>query len=343
LRRSVKVGRETLESVEALSTLNPPRIHAATLIAVIAIGAAASLLAQSPQPTQLPPLPPSQSGMNHNLVFLDPAHGGPDSGANFGNNLAEKEVTLQLTARLRSALVSEGFTVVTSRDADPPVALPNDQRAEDANRTRAVACIVVHATASGFGLHLYTSALRPTDPAEPSPGTHKTFVPTVWDEAQAPSVRQSLHLRDDVARAASGAGLQVASGHATISPLDNLVCPAIAIELAPLRASGGGTTPLSDGAYQQRVAETIARSLLFWRSHAEPPPPHAVPTADDWIKAIPTAPAKSAPPVKPPIRPSAGSANPIAAPSQRQQPNTGRSLGSDVLDGAGDPPPRTTH
>jgi N-acetylmuramoyl-L-alanine amidase len=264
---------------------------------------------------------------------LDPAHGGPDAGARLGNNVLEKDVTQAMATRLRQVLTSEGFTVVTTREGDPPAVLPNDQRAEFSNRTHAVACIVLHATAAGTGIHIYASALAPKDPPEAESANYRPpFVPTAWDEAQSESVRQSAHLESDLSKALMAGGFPIVAGRASVAPLDNLTCPAVAIEVAPL-GTAGNVTPVNDPGYQQRIAETIARALLFWRGHADPPAPHVTATTADWLKAIPTARTGAA--VKAQVKPAA--ARPaVSTPSK---PRTGKSAGSDVLDGAGATPP----
>ena len=71
--------------------------------------------------------------MNHNLVVLDPAHGGPETGATLSNNALEKDLTLALARRLRTALTAAGFTVVTTRDADVADALTGQAGAMTAN------------------------------------------------------------------------------------------------------------------------------------------------------------------------------------------------------------------
>ena len=99
--------------------------------------------------------------LNRNVVVLDPAHGGTDNGAAITSNLLEKQFTLAFTTRLKTLLTNAGFTVVTTRDADPTAATPltPDQRAGTANHVRALACILIHATPSGSGAHLFTSTL----------------------------------------------------------------------------------------------------------------------------------------------------------------------------------------
>ena len=206
--------------------------------------------------------------MNHNLVVLDPAHGGPDAGGTVGDQVAEKNVTLALAVRLRAALTAAGFTVVSTRDADGPDPLPNDQRAEIANHGHAVACIVLHATAIGSGVHVYTSTLRRPLPAGRGQRSLH-FVPVPWDMAQAASVDQSLRLANDLNAALRSENLPVVVGQAPVRPLDNLMCPAVAIELSPLAVAGVGATPVTDPNYQQSVASTVTAALRTWRGHAD--------------------------------------------------------------------------
>jgi N-acetylmuramoyl-L-alanine amidase len=246
--------------------------------------------------------------MNRTLVFLDAAHGGPDAGAHLGDQL-EKDLTLVLVGRLRSALVAEGFTVTTTRDADPPTLLTPDERAGIANRAHPVACVVVHATTGGTGVHLYTSTLAPADAldepdseggrgsdyglgplgglgpelalADATPGG-----PVPWERAQGGSVRQSLHLERDIGTALKTSSLPVLAGRAALRPLDNLMCPAVAVELAPLTADGSAT-PATDAQYQQLVIDALARALLFWRGHADAPPPPVKARPADWMQVLP--------------------------------------------------------
>jgi N-acetylmuramoyl-L-alanine amidase len=258
--------------------LTPTRKFAAVLLATVA-GAAAiafSLHAQPqpsqsqtqiPMPAQQPPAAPA-STLNHNLIFLDPAHGGPDPGATFSDHTLEKDINLALAARLRSALAAAGFTVVATRDADPSTPLTPDQRAEIANRTHAVACIVLHATAAGSGVHIYTSTLPPPAPDEDA--YPSAYVPVPWETAQADSVDQSQRLAADLTSALTKGNLPALSGRAAVRPLDNLMCPAVAIELAPLLNPGQDPVAPTDPNYQQRVVSTLTSALQTWRYQADP-------------------------------------------------------------------------
>jgi N-acetylmuramoyl-L-alanine amidase len=207
--------------------------------------------------------------LNRNVVVLDPAHGGSDNGAAITPNLPEKQFTLAFANRLRILLTNAGFTVVTTRDADPAAATPltPDQRAGTANHVHALACILIHATPSGSsGAHLFTSTLTPSDePADPT-------TPTSWNTAQVPYLPLSLRLANQLGLSLIHANIPTILSPAPIRPIDNLTCPAIALELSPL-----SSTPLTDATYQQHTAQAITTALIAWRNQQPAPPKPVAP------------------------------------------------------------------
>ncbi|HEX9201851.1 MAG TPA: N-acetylmuramoyl-L-alanine amidase [Acidobacteriaceae bacterium] len=249
------------------------RTYAAVLLATLA-GVAAAAYSSRAQPQNQPspaaqPQSPAATAMNRNLVVLDPAHGGPDAGASLGDHIPEKYTTLALATRLRTALTAAGFTVIATREGDSADPLTADQRAEMANRTQAVACIVLHATTTGSGVHVFTSTLQPMPEDAATADSPRVFVPTPWETAQARFVGQSLRLSDDVKNALATGNLPSIVGRAAVRPLDNVMCPAVAIEIAPLLVEGGNPTPVTDADYQQRVANAVTAALKTWRTHAD--------------------------------------------------------------------------
>ena len=255
--------------------MTPSRKFAALLIAALA-GAAATVYSIRAQAGGQPPAapPPAASTMNPNLIVLDPAHGGPDPGSTLSDNAVEKDLTLSMALKLRGALAAANFTVVTTRGAEIPDTLTTDQRAEIANHTHAVACIVLHATATGSGVHVYTSTLQPSDSENTADGD-TPFAPIPWEMAQAGFKRQSLQLASDLISALATTNLPRGSGNAPVRPLDNLMCPAIAVEIAPLAVPGTDTRPITDAEYQQRVVDALVAALKTWRTEAIPPAPSA--------------------------------------------------------------------
>lgn len=213
------------------------------------------------------PAPPKTlPAFYRNLILLDPAHGGPDTGAHLPDNAIEKDVTLAFAQRLRPIIAAQGFTVIATRDSDPAVDLTADQRAGVANHARPLACILLHTTATGTGIHITSSSLEPSD--EPaSPGRVLS-----WQTAQAATLPISLRLANEIGLALSDAHLPVVLLRASIPPIDNLICPAVAIEIAP------SDTPVTDATYQQHISEAIATALASFRTR-NAPPPASTPTA----------------------------------------------------------------
>jgi N-acetylmuramoyl-L-alanine amidase len=194
------------------------------------------------------------------IVVLDAAHGGDDLGGHLASGQSEKSVTLALSVKLRSLLSARGFQVVTTRESDATVT--SDHRAEIANRTQARACLSLHASDSGSGVHLFASSLAPVESAH--------FIP--WKTAQSAWVTRSLSLTGALNSSLQQAGIGVTLARTALPGVDSMACPAVAIELAPERdASHTVKSATDDPAYQSRVAEALAAALLVWRAEARQP------------------------------------------------------------------------
>ncbi len=213
--------------------------------------------------------------MQRRVIVLDPAHGGSDPGAQISDTTSEKDVTLALAFRLRAMLAARGFTVVMTRDSDAPASpapgggsLTLDDRAGVANHAHAAACLVLHASSSGDGVHLYRSELDAT-PAEP-------IVPP-WLTAQAAWIPQSRLLQREIAGALMRSGIPLVTGSVSVRPMDSLTCPALIVELAP---ADEDVDSMNRTGYQQQVARAIAGALLVWEGQVQAPP-------QLWVAAAP--------------------------------------------------------
>lgn len=271
---------------------------------------AAPVLAQTPVPLAAPQqaqtvLPKTQPSFYRNLIVLDPAHGGTDHGAQLPDGVMEKDVTLAFAQKLRPALVAQGFTVVGTRDSDPSDQLASDQRAGTANHVRPLACLLLHATDSGKGVHLATSPLE----SDVSKGVVR------WNEAQAGSVAMSIKLANEVGIALSGGKLPVVLLRASVPPIDNLTCAAVVVEIAPLMDGDNRRTPVTDAAYQQRLAQAIAQGLASYRTRNAPAPAAAPAVAPEPQR--PSAPAPAAPKAAAPAK--------LSRPAQRKPALTAKS------------------
>lgn len=198
------------------------------------------------------------------MVVLDAAHGGDDTGGKLSDGQPEKAFTLALSVRLRSLLGARGMQVITTRESDATVDL--NRRVEIANHANAQACLSLHASESGTGIHLFVSSLPPT----PSPEGVRFLA---WKTAQSAWVTRSLALAGVLNSVLLHDGMTVTLGRTALPAVDSMSCPAVAIEVAPESAAAGspGLPPaaqLNDPAYQARVAEALAAALLEWRTDA---------------------------------------------------------------------------
>lgn len=232
---------------------------------VLGMAAAAASAQQGPPASQPPPAPglppaitappPQPVQPPRFVVVVDAAHGGSDTGARLGGGALEKDITLSFSARLRSTLHAHGIDVVMVRQGDVNLATVN--RAEAANLAQAAACLTIHATATGSGIHLFTSALAATGNAR--------FLP--WQTAQSAYVTGSLKLESQIDEALAHAQIPVSLARASVAPMDSMTCPEVALELAPLVA--GHVTrarEVTDASYQKAVVDALTAALEQWRS-----------------------------------------------------------------------------
>ena len=213
---------------------------------------------QAPQPPATPAIQPAPAPPRV-VVLLDAAHGGDDPGGRL-NTQSEKDFTLALSVRLRSLLAARGFQVITTRESDS--AVDSDRRAEIANRVNAQACLSLHGSETGSGVHLFASSLAPANPSR---------IPA-WKTAQSAWVTRSLALAGVLNAALLHAGISVTLGRTALPAIDSMTCPAIAIEISPDQpANINAKTDLDDPGYQARVAEALAAALLEWKPEAHQP------------------------------------------------------------------------
>lgn len=202
-----------------------------------------------PLPSASPNVPPP---IRRVLAVVDPAHGGDERGAALTDQLAEKEVTLGFARLLRHELESAGFAVLLLRDSDTSITL--DDRAGRANGAGAAIYITLHAASQGSGARVYTALMPPEDP---SMGTFRA-----WNSAQAPALSISRVVSTAIVAELQKKQFAAHQSSASLRPLNSLVIPAVAVELAP---GPNGTADLTSATYQQQAAAAIAGALVDMR------------------------------------------------------------------------------
>ena len=109
-------------------------------------------------------------GQYSNTIFLDPGHGGQDSGA-FYYNVAEKDLNMQIYRKLRTKLEELGYKVLTSRDSDIDVDFVTE-RSRMVNKTNSDIFISIHFNATGSayskasGIQTYSYSDEPDYPSK---------------------------------------------------------------------------------------------------------------------------------------------------------------------------------
>lgn len=115
-------------------------------------------------------------GQYSNTIFLDPGHGGRDSGA-FYYNVAEKDLNMQIYRKLRARLEELGYKVLTSRDSDVYVDFITE-RSRMVNKTNSDIFISIHFNATGSayskasGIQTYSYSDEPDYPSKINKNWH---------------------------------------------------------------------------------------------------------------------------------------------------------------------------
>jgi N-acetylmuramoyl-L-alanine amidase len=195
--------------------------------------------------------PATTEGQRHTpefFVMIDPSHGGSDKGASFGSKLLEKDITLRLARELHKELEERGIASRLLRDGDIEIGL--ERRAEITNEQHAGIYVALHAGFPGHGVRVYSPLLN--DPQQIA----GRFLP--WESAQSAALARSQAVAQAVTAEMRKKGLSVASMGVPLRPLNNMVGPAIAVELAP---EGDGLQSLENQKRQNAVASAIASGI----------------------------------------------------------------------------------
>ena len=115
-------------------------------------------------------------GQYSKTIFLDPGHGGRDSGAYY-YNVSEKDLNMQVYRKLRKKLEELGYKVLTSRDSDIDVDFITE-RSRMVNKTNSDIFISIHFNATGSayskssGIQTYSYSDEPDYPSKINPYWH---------------------------------------------------------------------------------------------------------------------------------------------------------------------------
>jgi N-acetylmuramoyl-L-alanine amidase len=199
---------------------------------------------------------PPRSGLN--IVVLDPAHGGTDTGARGTGGIRESEIVLQFALQVRRALEAQGFQVVQTRMANENPSF--DDRSAMANAQVGAVFVSLHVSSAGLPgtVRVYVNSDFP-----PSWGGREASGLIPWDRAQAPFLALSHKLGDFVQGnlALRFKGSPGNAQTAAIRQLRTTAAPAIAVEISSVSVNDRGDLDrMAPG-----VADAIARGVTYFR------------------------------------------------------------------------------
>ena len=244
-------------------------------------GAAFALARQTtPQAAQIPPTSsasqsspaPTGSGPTNgalaqhagaNIVVLDPAHGGTDLGARGTGGLHESDIVLEFAAQIRTALESQGFQVLQTRQGNENPSF--DDRSAMANAQRGAIFVTLHIASTGV-----TGTARVYVMSDlPATVDRTGLIP--WDRAQGPFLSLSRKLGDEVQGllAQRFKGSPGVAQTASVRQLRTTAAPAIAVEVSSVTVEDRAELDhMAPG-----VAEAIAHGVATFRpSYVVPNP-----------------------------------------------------------------------
>lgn len=286
--------REPNLSARAYPLSNPDRV-------VVEIGRAAAAPVQQPAAPAAAVLPAL-------TIVIDAGHGGTETGAIGPGGLQEKDATLAIARRLAGALTRNlSAHVLQTRDSDSVISL--DDRTALANHEKADLFLSIHANSSrstnAHGSETYYLSLEASDkiaqevanqenqapaPATPVPGAAGTRDPSLdfilWDLAQSAHLKESSELAEAIQEELNALSGTQNRGikQAPFRVLVGATMPAVLVETAFI-SNAEEEKKLGNPAFQQSVAEGIAKAVGRFFARHKPGAPQPAPT----------------PPIQPPV------------------------------------------
>jgi N-acetylmuramoyl-L-alanine amidase len=219
----------------------------------------------------LPILVPQVFGNSPGLkrIVIDAGHGGRDSGAiNPAYGLQEKELTLDVSRRLKLLLEKVGFEVIMTRDSD--VFIPLEQRPQVANRANADLFLSLHfnaaytASASGFESFALTPQFQASSKFA-KPTSHDSIA-YQGNRLDAWNALASYHVQNSLVKRLGGPdrGLK----RARFLVLKHLECPGVLVELGFV-SHPATAQKLRTAAFRQTLAQSLFEGILGYRNRLQ--------------------------------------------------------------------------
>ena len=200
--------------------------------------------------------PAFEKGKYTKVIFIDPGHGGRDSGA-FYYNIAEKDLNMQVYKKLRKELEGLGYTVLTSRESDVYVDFVTE-RSKMVNKTNADMFISIHFNATSnsasnvSGIQTYSYEQNPDYPTKINSQWHNHPDRISESNRLAAAIHSSLLAETG----AKNAGLL----HGSFAVLRETNKPAVLLELGYM-SNFDENQRIRNDAYQNKLVKGIVKGI----------------------------------------------------------------------------------
>ena len=192
-------------------------------------------------------------------IYIDPGHGGVDSGASYGG-VYEKDLALSVANKLKANLIQLGYQVLMTRTADYNVDFKTE-RSKMANQSNADLFISIHFNATGLassnatGIETYWYQYDPEYQPKINAAMHNDPTRLAESEILANQVQASL---------ISGTGaVNRGVRRETFAVLRETAIPAILVELG-FMSNPSDLQKIKEDAYQTKLANALVQGIDNW-------------------------------------------------------------------------------
>jgi N-acetylmuramoyl-L-alanine amidase len=252
-----------------------------TRLVVEVVGAQTEVTPPQSAPIEPPPAAFGPPGVR--TIAIDAGHGGADAGARGPGGAAEKDVTLAIARRLRSAIETRlGLRVVMTRDEDR--AVPLSDRTALANNNKADVFVTLHANGSfrpersgaTVGVAGFDQASMDREGVAPqrlpvAGGGTRDIEMLPWNLAQIQFRDKSERLAQILWTALSGR-VSLAPNpieHAPFRILESANMPAVLLEVGYM-TNADEEKALTNGEAQNTIAQAVADAITRYRELTAP-------------------------------------------------------------------------
>ena len=192
-------------------------------------------------------------------IYIDPGHGGVDSGASYGG-VYEKNLALSVANKLKENLIQLGYQVLMTRTADYNVDFKTE-RSQMANQSNADLFISIHFNATGLassnatGIETYWYQYDPEYQPKINAAMHNDPTRLAESEILANQVQTSLISETG----AVNRGVR----RDTFAVLRETAIPAIVVELG-FMSNPSDLQKIKEDAYQTKLANALAQGIDNW-------------------------------------------------------------------------------